>query len=107
MSFNEVTTYDQRLNPAYHDTYSFFKVDAGAVWHSHSYHLTQRVSTDGGKKYEDVTEEIIFGSFFFLSNIRAEHTRKLYNILNLLTEIGGIQATMYAFINMIGTYFNT
>ena len=74
-----------------------------------TYKTDHIVSNDGGKTYskKPVEEEIIFGAFFFLGNIRTEHTRKLYNILNLLTEIGGIQATMFAFIKMIGTYFNT
>ena len=74
-----------------------------------TYKTDHIVSYDGGNTYskEPIEEDIIFGAFFFLGNIRTEHTRKLYNILNLLTEIGGIQATMFAFIKMIGTYFNT
>lgn len=52
-------------------------------------------------------EEPLFSTFFFLSNIRGEHSRKVYNILNLLTELGGIQGSLFAFMSMIATYMNT
>ncbi len=43
---------------------------------------------------------------FYLSNIREKHTRKVYNVIDLLSEVGGIYAIAYAFIGFIGRWVN-
>ena len=51
-------------------------------------------------------EVVLFQSFFFLGNLRAEHQRKVYNIMDLISEIGGLYAALFTAIGCLGNYIN-
>jgi len=57
-------------------------------------------------KCDNKKEVLLFQSYFFLGNIRAEHSRELYNILDLISEVGGLYAAVYTVIGSIGAYVN-
>lgn len=76
------------------------------MWLSTSYSYTHNTTYDG-KTYNDESNEILFGSFFFLSNIRSEHERKVYNIMDLITELGGIGSALIAGFSAMGAFINT
>ena len=106
LQFNSINTKDHRLFPWRHGHYHFLKVDKGPVWTSSSYDATHSTSYNG-KDFKPETHQILFGSFFFLSNIKSTHTRDVYNIVNLLTELGGIYCSFYALMKSLGTYINS
>ena len=51
--------------------------------------------------------DILFSAYFFLSNVKIEHTRKVYNIVDLLSELGGINAVLTSIIGGLAAYINT
>jgi len=40
----------------------------------------ESITTDG-VKYEDISSEVLFGAYFFLSETKIEHTREVYDII--------------------------
>ena len=77
------------------------------MWESDSYETQFHISedySDGGQN-EDAT--ILYGAFFFLSGEKTEHRRQVYNIVNLLTDLGGIQASLLMIVGGFAKYINT
>ena len=74
---------------------------------SNSYTIHHLTSHDDGKTYQLEHEEILFGTFFFLSNSRTLHKRNLYDIVRFLADLGGLQAILLTFIGTVGGYINT
>ena len=84
------------------------KIDQGPSWESTSYktyhnrYPSVEASKDGNidnivyandqvyADAEDGGEHLLFGAYYFVSNLRTQHSRTVYNIFNLLSEIGGI-----------------
>lgn len=64
------------------------------------------VSNDGGETFFDVEDGVIFGMYFFINDSRIEHTRIVYNILQVLSEIGGIFSSLLLGFGTVGRMFN-
>ena len=97
-----------RWNPYSTGSFNFLKIDQGQSWESISYktyhnrYPSVEASKDLNKDNivyandqvvegeEDGGEVLLFGAYYFVSNLRTEHSRTVYNILNLLAELGGI-----------------
>jgi hypothetical protein len=54
-----------------------------------------------------VEDEILFGAFYFLGNTRGEHTRIVFNVMDIFAELGGFYAFFYGILMAIGSYINT
>lgn len=87
--------------------YDFLDLDLGPVWISTSYIEHHNTSTDGGLTYFWDDNQLIYGTFFFLSEQKVDHKRNLYNFVDLLSELGGIFTTIYGVLNLMGNYMNT
>jgi len=62
--------------------------------------------SDGSIKFEKITEEVLFGTFFFLSNNKNIHKRDVQNIFNLLSSYGGLVSAVISVTSIIGAYVN-
>ena len=49
---------------------------------------------------------MLFASYFFLSSVRTNHMRKVYNIIDLLSNLGGILTTFFGLGRVFATYIN-
>jgi hypothetical protein len=49
---------------------------------------------------------MMFGTYFFLSNVRADHSRKVYTIVDLLSNTGGIISSLMGVGAALATYIN-
>ena len=49
---------------------------------------------------------MVYGSYYFLSNKRNSHYREAQNILNILSDFGGIFAISIRFLSLIGVFIN-
>ena len=82
------------------------KIVKGPIWVSDAYNTNHNTSYDG-VEYNEEQSKILFASFFFISNLKAEHTRDVYNIINLLAELGGIYCSFYALMKSFGATINS
>jgi len=48
----------------------------------------------------------MYGSYYFLSEERVVHQRISYNILNLLSEVGGLVSSVFRTLRVIGEFIN-
>jgi len=76
MTLNTVTTRDERVNIlASPKTFTFLDVTAAPVWDAnHIYHTTMNTTTNNITFYDDEVD-MLWGTYFFLSYTRIEHTR--------------------------------
>ena len=81
-------------------------MDIGPVWTAGSYDQTISVSDDGGVEYKTERRIMVFGTYFFLSNTRSEHQRKVYNVVDLLSNVGGIMTSFLGVGAALATYVN-
>ena len=61
------------------------------------------ISHDNGKTFVEERDELIFGTYFFLSDDVVHHYRFVYNIINLLAEFGGLNSVMLAVYKVLGS----
>ena len=104
---NRVVTRDDRWLPYIQDEYTFLKIEKGQPWISSSYFRTHNTSYDGGHTYELEETEILFGCYFFLSPKIGEHSRYKFNIMNLMSQLGGIHALMIIIFGSVARFVNT
>ena len=45
--------------------------------------------------------------YFFMHDFRIEHSRKVYNIIDILSEIGGLGTSLVSFVGVFGTMYNS
>jgi hypothetical protein len=61
---------------------------------------------DGETSFEN--DEIILGMYFFTDDQKVEHKRKVYNLLDLLSQTGGIATSLIAgigfFVSIVNYY---
>ena len=48
----------------------------------------------------------MMATYFFLSDIKTVHVRKVYNLFDLLSSLGGMIASLMGVGTAIGTYIN-
>ena len=65
------------------------------------------VSTDKGLTQLDTYDKEIMSLYFFMHDNRVEHARKVYNIIDILSEIGGLGTSLVSFVGIFGTMYNT
>ena len=49
---------------------------------------------------------MIYGTYFFLSNVKTDHSRKVYTIVDLLSNTGGIVTALMGIGASLATYVN-
>jgi len=76
VNLNSVTTRDERLNfLAGPRNFTFVDISTAPPWVSnHMNHKILNTTTDG-ITYKDDTVDMLYGTYFFLSYTRTEHTR--------------------------------
>ena len=72
---------------------------------SESWAVAHNITSDG-QHYEVTSERVLFTSYYFLSDIRHEHIRRVYNILDILSELGGIKAALFAIFGALSKSIN-
>lgn len=86
--------------------YQFFDVLINPVWVSQGRLIRpQNVSTNG-VDYTEVTDELYFGAYFFISTTMIEHTRLVSNVVGLLSEFGGLLFLLTTIFASVGFAFN-
>ena len=50
---------------------------------------------------------MLFGSYFFLSNRKIEHHRNVMNILDAVSQLGGLLSTVFGVFGGVGFFVNT
>ena len=66
----------------------------------------QNISTDG-VNFNETTETLIYGSYYFLHDRMNVHSRNVYNILTLSVNFGSIFALVARLGSLIGLFINT
>jgi len=82
------------------------KIRLGPVWISSSYMTVHNTSYDG-ITFEYESNQILYGTFFFMAEQKAVHHRNVYNFIDLLSELGGIFTAIFGVLNLVGNYINT
>ena len=96
LRFNRVHLHDGHLNIFYEPPNVFFAdIIAGPVWVGKPKPMKRKVSYDNGKTEQLDEDELIFGTYFFLSDDLVVHYRVVYNIINLLAEFGGLNSVAF------------
>ena len=93
---NFVTTHHVRTNDNRFNVFSpykefeYTKIRQGPVWIGKPYFSKARTTYDGGKTFRVEKSQIIYGAYIFLSSDGTEEERDAFNILDFLSELGGI-----------------
>ena len=78
----------------------------GPLWVSAPYIQNTQISMDLGKTYAPTKQQILLGTYFFLSDERKELSRVAYNVLTLFSEIGGLFTITVNFFGLFMFVFN-
>ena len=65
------------------------------------------MSLDKGKTTIQTNDKEIMSLYFFMHEFRYEHSRKVYNIIDILSEIGGLGTSLVSFVGVFGTMYNS
>lgn len=83
--------------------FTFFDYEAGPVWVGNNNVETGNRSSDGGKTWAVEKRDIIFGSFFFVSEDIVVHTQNTYTFFDFLSDFGGLfHLFVLAFFYVLG-----
>jgi len=69
------------------------KLDKRSEWRSDSF-ISSHLTKHDGKELKIQEDRVLFVAYFFLDDVRVEHIRRLYNVLNIVTEFGGLGAVL-------------
>ena len=61
---------------------------------------------NGAKSKKIEFRQIIFSAFFYLNNIKVKHERETFSILALLSQFGGLMASLLNGLGIIGMVIN-
>ena len=61
---------------------------------------------DGGKTYSNQYQQMLVGSFIFVSDEKVSHHRKAQNILDILAKFGGLATLITKMFRPIATFVN-
>ena len=104
---NTIETKDQRFEfykPYQH--FEFIDVLQSSPWEISNYSTHICNATYDGKTYGLQEFRLMYGSYYFLSEERVVHQRIAYNILDLLSEVGGLVSSVFRTLKIIGTFIN-
>jgi hypothetical protein len=62
----------------------------GPVWIGPVKRVAYPMSFDGGKTYQNIQREVIFGTYFFVADDRRVHNRKAFTYVDLIAKVGGL-----------------
>ena len=63
------------------------------------------ISRDGGLTYKTENMQVLYGTWFFLSEQVGVHRLVPYTILDLVTELGGFSVALYEISVFVAAYF--
>jgi hypothetical protein len=64
------------------------------------------VSTDGGETFFKSEDYLMLGIYFFGYENRNEYTRDVYDIMDILSELGGLSTSIIFGMGLIGGFIN-
>ena len=64
-------------------------------------------SRDGGETFNEESNQLIYGSYFFLGENVDEYSYEAVNIISLLSDFGGFIEIFYIAFSIIPLYYNT
>jgi len=64
-------------------------------------------SYDGEESYQHYNDNLLFGTYFFISDDRAEETRVVYSMVKMVSELGGLLSSLILLFGSIGNIVNT
>ena len=82
------------------------KFKTGPVYLADTYKYKHSTKSIDSNKYKTEEDLILFGGYFFLSNSRTIHIRTVYNIVDILVQVGGIYSALFTVLNIVGRYIN-
>ena len=109
MSHNEVMANDFRYFP-YKKPHEFHFLSLtqgpGLTFKGKGFANSYKAYDKKTKKYTDMSEEIMFSTYFFLSDDFIEHKRNLKHIFGVLAEFGGLASAILTFGTLLGINVN-
>ena len=73
----------------------------GPVWESAPWIRPEKISEDGGLTFNQIADEVIFGTYFFLDDVKIVHEMNRYTIIDLLSDFGGLLSSAIGIIGGI------
>ena len=104
---NEARCNDDIYAWEYEQHYSFLGFVQNAFWESDVYLEKKTVSTDGGLTTIETEDWLMLGIYFFAYENRNEYTRDVYNIVDILSEVGGLSTSIIFGMGLIGGLINS
>lgn len=103
-----MTTDDAKIgsNTGY---FEFLSITKSSFWVNLNSLLVKNeiVSTDGGETFFEVKDEVILGLYFFQNDFKIYHHRKVVNIFDILSKIGGLGTSLLAAAGVLGSFYNS
>ena len=76
------------------------------VWTANSMSSKTHSETRDGIIYKDYENETLFCAYFYLSGEQVIHNQRLFTLLGLISEIGGLFSVIFTFSRIIGRRLN-
>lgn len=86
--------------------YFFLNTELGPAWTSSSWVKPENTTDDKGVTWSTQADEIIFGAYFFLAEVRGVHTLSRYNTFSFLSQIGGLVNTLTLLFGVFMIVYN-
>ena len=95
-----IETKDERMVSSILREFSLLKVVERSSW-------TSKVKFKHSHSPDGESDHLLFGAYFFMGNTVTLHKRDVFDFTGLISKVGGIYATLFAFFSAIGKYVNT
>lgn len=103
---NKVRDKFNRWNPFQYLEFTYIDIQSNPRWNGLQAMVDYNISRDNGKTFQLETNQILFGSYFFLSEEIIQYNRKLFNFVDLLSDIGGLLGGIMALLRLVIMYVN-
>ena len=84
----------------------YIDLTSNDVWVGKVFKTNILTTRDNGKTWDTEEKTVLFGAYFFLSTEVVNHQRNVYNIVNLLSSIGGFMSGVFMTVNFVVLYVN-
>ena len=84
----------------------FLNFVANPPYDGDSFYYKRMISTDQGETFVETEDYMLFGIYFFAFENRNEYTRDVYNIVDALSDLGGLSTSILAVFGLIGGFIN-
>lgn len=107
IKINKATTTESR-NPLNSQPKDYYFVNSiiNPVWISTTWKKPENITEDGGKTFFQATDELIFGAYFFLSDVQVIHKLNRYNGFSFLADLGGLLNTLVLSVSFFMIVYN-